>query len=158
MRMYKKNNLYLDTSIPNFVLAKELPAEQFITKALFNEIKMGKHKAFISRVVIDEISRTSEPKRTRLLSLVKDFEVLDVTPECETLAGEYIRNGTIPQKYEADALHIAIATIHNMDILVSWNFAHIVRVKTRKKVNAINALLGYKSIELASPQEVVEND
>ncbi|MBA7635388.1 hypothetical protein ES703_42992 [subsurface metagenome] len=158
MRIYKKNNLYLDTSIPNFMLAKESPAEQFITKALFDEIEMGKHKGFISRVVIDEISRASEPKRTKLLSLVKDFEVLDVTPNCEILAREYIRNGTIPQKYEADALHIAIATIHNMDILVSWNFAHIVRVKTRKDVNAINALLGYKSIELASPQEVIESD
>ena len=158
MRIYKKNNLYLDTSIPNFILAKESPAEQFITKALFDEIEMGKHKGFISRVVIDEISRASEPKRTKLLSLVKDFEVLDVTPNGEILAREYIRNGTIPQKYEADALHIAIATIHNMDILVSWNFAHIVRVKTRKDVNAINALLGYKSIELASPQEVIESD
>lgn len=55
-------------------------------------------------------------------------------------------------------MHIAIATIHNMDILVSWNFAHIVKVKTRKEVDAINALLGYKSIELASPQEVIESD
>jgi len=158
MRIHKKNNLYLDTSIPNFVLAKELPGEQLITRALFDEIKMGKHKAFISRAVIDEISRASEPKRTRLLSLIKDFEVLDVTPDCETLAREYVRNGIIPQKYEADALHIAIATIHNMDILVSWNFAHIVRVKTRKEANAINVLLGYKSIELASPQEVIESD
>jgi len=149
MRMHRKNNLYLDTSIPNFVLAKELPTEQIVTKALFNEIKMGKHKAFISRVVIDEISRTSEPKKTKLLSLIKDFEVLDVTSECETLAREYIRNGTIPQRYEADALHIAIATIYNMDILVSWNFTHIVRVKTRKEVNAINVLLGYKPIDRA---------
>ena len=60
-------------------------------------------------------------------------------------------------KYEDDAFHIALASVNNLDVIVSWNFQHIVKLKTKREVNAINALLGYKAVEIYSPWEVVEN-
>ena len=58
-------------------------------------------------------------------------------------------------KYKEDALHLAIASVNNLDVVVSWNFEHIVKLKTRQGVAAVNTLLGYKPIEIVSPQEVI---
>jgi len=60
-------------------------------------------------------------------------------------------------KYEDDALHIAIASVNNLDVIVSWNYKHIVKLKTKREVTGINALLGYKEIEIYSPLEVIED-
>jgi len=73
------------------------------------------------------------------------------------LAREYIEKGIIPAKYEDDAFHIAVASVNDLDAIVSWNFTHIVKLKTKREVSGINALMGYKPIEICSPQEVVEN-
>lgn len=64
----------------------------------------------------------------------------------------------IPAKYEDDAFHIAIATVNNMDAIISWNFKHIVKLKTKKEVAGLNLLMGYKEIDIYSPLEVANND
>ena len=74
--------------------------------------------------------------------------------EVETLAQHYVREKVIPSKYIADALHIAIASIHNIPVLVSWNFEHIVKHKTRVEVNRINKSFKFPGIDICSPQEV----
>ena len=58
---------------------------------------------------------------------------------------------------EDDALHIAVASVNNLDVIVNWNFTHIVKLKTRREVAVINTLMGYKPIEICSPQEVIDN-
>ena len=75
----------------------------------------------------------------------------------QELAKEYIAQGIIPKRYENDALHIAVAAVHDLDVIISWNFEHIVKMKTKRQVNAINTLLGYKGIDIYTPREVVEN-
>jgi len=62
----------------------------------------------------------------------------------------------IPEKYRADALHIAFATFYEMDVLVSYNLRHIVKLKTRRLVNYINLLEGYRNLEIGTPEEVIE--
>jgi hypothetical protein len=64
----------------------------------------------------------------------------------------------VSKKYEDDALHIAIATVLEVDVLVSWNFKHIVNLDKIRKFNAVNLLYGYKTIEIRSPREVIENE
>ena len=73
------------------------------------------------------------------------------------LAAKYIQEGIIPQKYQADAFHIAIASVNAMDVIVSWNFEHMVKLKTKREVVGINVFMGYKEIDIYSPLEVVEN-
>ena len=63
--------------------------------------------------------------------------------------------GLIPIKYRNDALHLAVAVVHDVDAVVSWNFEHLVRLATRLGVNGLNKMLGYRDIEIVSPEEVV---
>jgi predicted nucleic acid-binding protein len=97
-------------------------------------------------------SRASTKGRTAL-ELVAKFPILPNTKEAEKLASHYIRHGAIPEKHINDALHLAIATVHNVDYLVSWNFRHLVNVRTIKQVQAINMLYGYPVIQIIAPPE-----
>lgn len=155
----KKLKLYFDTSIFNFAIADDVPNEKRVTLRLLDEVKRGKHEVFISEVVIREINRAPHEKAIRLRDLVNELnpEELSVDKNSQALAKRYIEQGVIPAKYEDDALHIAVASVSDLDVIVSWNFAHIVKVKTKREVTGINALMGYKEIEIYSPLEVVES-
>ncbi len=78
-----------------------------------------------------------------------------ISEEAESLAEEYLVRGAVPRKFAADALHIAIATLSPSDLLVSWNFKHIVNVFRIRRYNSVNILLGYRQLEIRSPREVV---
>ena len=151
--------IYFDTSIFNFALAEDVPAEREITLKLLDEVKSGKYEVFISEVVIGEINRAPQAKAVKLRDCIKKInpEELTLDDNAQALAKEYIEKGVIPSKYEDDAFHIAIASVNNLDIIVSWNFTHIVKLKTRREVAVINTLMGYKPIEICSPQEVIDN-
>mgnify|MGYP001572151248 FL=1 len=151
--------LYFDTSVFNFAIADDVPAEKEITLRLFEEVRSGKYNVFISEIVMLEINKAPEPKAIELRDCIKKInpEELIFDDSAEILAREYIEKGIIPVKYEDDAFHIAIASVNDLDAIVSWNFTHIVKLKTKREVSGINALMGYKPIEICSPQEAVEN-
>ena len=136
-----------------------MPNEKQVTLRLFDEVKRGMYEVFISEVVIREINRAPEEKVIKLRDLIRELnpEELSVDENSQTLANRYIEQGIIPAKYEDDALHIAVASVNDLDVMVSWNFTHIVKVKTKREVTGINALMGYKEIEIYSPLEVVES-
>lgn len=156
----KRLKLYFDTSVLNFAFADDSPNEKGVTLKLLEEVKNGRYDVYISEVVITEIMAAPEEKAGQLISVVNDIKAseLEFDEECRELAIHYIEAGVIPQKYEDDAFHIAIATVNNMDAIISWNFKHIVKLKTKKEVAGINLLMGYKEIEIYSPLEVVNND
>ena len=83
-----------------------------------------------------------------------ELEELELNRDIEELSEEYIKAGLIPVKYADDALHIAIASFYELDAVLTWNFEHMVKFKTRKGVTAVNALIGYKPIEIITPLEV----
>ncbi|MFQ5714113.1 MAG: type II toxin-antitoxin system VapC family toxin [Candidatus Scalinduaceae bacterium] len=150
----KKERLYLDTSVPSAYYDMRSGVIQHETVYLF-EKKLKNYKVYISEITIGELSRTDEPlRRTQLLTLIKDLTILPITEESEKLADLYVKNRIIPLKYREDALHVAIASLGEMDLLVSWNFEHLVKHKTRKMVNEVNILEGHKPIDIVSPQEL----
>lgn len=151
--------IYFDTSVFNFAVAEDVPEEREITLKLLDEAQSGKYEIFISEVVIREINRAPQEKAVKLRDCVKKInpEELILDDNAQALAREYIEKGVIPPKYEDDAFHIAVASVNNLDAIVSWNFAHIVKFKTKREVSGINTLMGYKPIEICSPQEVIEN-
>ena len=110
----KKLRIYLDTSIINHAIDERNREKNEFTKKLIDEIKEGKYKAFISRVVIAEIERSEEDKREKLLKVIKDInpEELVIDEEVQRLANKYVEEGVIPVKYIDDARHIAVATIN----------------------------------------------
>ena len=148
--------VYFETQVFNFAFADDSPVEKDITLKLFNKIK--DYEAYISEIVIREISRAPEFKKKQLFNLINkyEFKELEFDRESEELAKWYIKEGVIPEKYEEDAFHIAIASVNNLDVLISWNFSHIVKLKTKMRVVGINRMLGYKEIEIVSPWEVVK--
>jgi predicted nucleic acid-binding protein len=154
----KRITLYLDTSILSFYHAQDCPDEMQITRQLLSEIKGERFEAFISTAVLEEIARAPEQMKKELLGLIRDykFTLLEITEEIDILAKEYIKNNIIPERFELDAVHIACAVVNNIDVIVSWNFEHIVRLRTRLAVNAISKVQGYKEIEICSPREVIE--
>ena len=156
----KRNKIYLDTSVLNFFFEEEDLEKAYSTKELFREIRRGRYSAFVSDLVLREIGRTKGQKRENLLSLIKTYDIpwLEVTPESLILAGKYADRKIFPRKYQDDGLHIAIATVEEIDIVVSWNLRHMVKLKTRQEVKAINILEGYKEIEICTPMEVIESD
>lgn len=149
--MLKSLKVYLDTSVPNGYYDDKNLERQRVTKEFWPKLK--EYQVFISDVVIDEIKATGEEERKQgLLKLVGEFVSLSSeTIEIKTLAEEYVTRGIIPAKHIKDAIHIAVATVNSLDILVSWNFEHIVKLKTKREVNVINVLFGYKQIEIIDP-------
>ena len=151
--------IYLDTSIFNFAIStQDVPLEKAATLKLIEEIKAGKFLPYISQVTIDEILRAGEKRREELFAVIKNVapEELPVIEDADHLASQYIELKIIPANEQNDALHIAIATVHNLDVIISWNFEHMVKLKTRRQVPAINTLMGYKPIEICSPLEVIQ--
>lgn len=96
----------------------------------------------------------------QLLSLIKTYEIplVEVSPECIELTERYMERKIFPARYRDDGLHIAIATVNYMDVVVSWNLRHMVKLKTRREVKAVNIVEGYREIEICTPMEVIESD
>lgn len=114
-----------------------------------------KYEIYISQVTDAELNETEDPNlKHKLLKLVEPIQVLSVPEEAEDLAQVYIENEIIPEDYPEDALHIAVTTLYELDVLVSWNFQHLVNLETRRKIKAVNLLKGLKEIEIASPEEL----
>ncbi|MFC1617463.1 PIN domain nuclease [Candidatus Margulisiibacteriota bacterium] len=153
-----KTKLYLDTSIINFVFADDAPDKKVVTIDFFKAIKNKNiYELFISDLVLEEISKAKDPLKSKLIKIIQDynFTVLNFDEEAEQLGNKYVTEGLIPAKYDYDAFHIAVAAIANMHAIISWNFKHIVKMKTIEGVQAVNLLLGYKPISIYSPLEVV---
>jgi len=113
------------------------------------------YKVFISEVNVKELGDTKDEKLKRKFKrLIKKFKVLKTNKKIRDLADAYIDRGVFPRKYINDALHVAIASFYEISYLVSWNFEHLVKVKTRRSVNLVNILEGYREIEIVSPQEL----
>jgi hypothetical protein len=87
-----------------------------------------------------------------------DISILALSDEADRLTDVYVAEGIIPQKYRTDGLHIALATVNDLDMIVSMNFQHIVKRKTILATGKINNLNGYRTVEIYSPMEVIENE
>ena len=113
-------------------------------------------EVYISEVVLAEIDATKDDQlKGKLRNAAVSFEILSIDEESRRLAGEYVKHDAIPSEYSEDALHIAISTLNEIDYLLSWNFRHIVRVKTRRLVNMVNLSIGYPDLKIATPAELI---
>jgi len=112
------------------------------------------YNVFISELVVDEINGASQFLQDKMLEKVSSFTSLSVTNDVQYLANEYIKSAIFPEKYLADALHVALASTNQIGILLSWNFTHLVKVRTRRMVAFINAIYNYNPVEIITPPEL----
>jgi predicted nucleic acid-binding protein len=127
------------------------------TVAFFAACLAGRFEPYTSAYVIDEILAAPEEKQLKMLSLIDRYgmTVLPASNVIDNLALLYLYEGALPRKSLTDASHIASATIHNLDLVVSLNFRHVVRPRTEKMTGEINIRLGYKPVQLSSPMGVI---
>ena len=146
--------LYLDTSVFGGYFDVEF-AE--FTVPLFERIKNEDFIVLFSTVTQDELENAPLKVKELVQGLkVKSTDFLEITDESVDLATEYIAGKVVGSTSFADCLHIALATIHRADYLISWNFKHIVNVDRIRGYNSINIKNGYKQLEIRSPRDFLK--
>jgi predicted nucleic acid-binding protein len=155
----RTTRVYLETTMFNYYFEPEREAHADTVK-LFEEIRAGKYQAFTSMYAVEELQKAPAEKAQKMADLITEFGVivLETSEEARTLAMLYQDQGIIPPGSTVDAQHIAVASVNDMDMIISLNFRHIVRKKTETMTGRVNADYGYKPIEIHSPMEVVERE
>jgi predicted nucleic acid-binding protein len=146
--------VYIDTTVPSAYFDDRAPDRRQTTREFWSS-RLPDFAGKISELVLAEIADTpDEDRRQQLTELVEGLEVLALSEEAQILADEYVARGVFPEKYTSDALHVAVASAAGVPNLVSWNFTHLVKLRTRREVNLVNALKGYMPIEILAPPEL----
>jgi len=146
-----KQRIYIDTSVVGGYHDIEFEA---YTVPLFERIQNGEFIVLLSTVTQDELENAPIHVQELIKNMKKEYtEFLTISDEAVDLANEYISEKVVGETCYADCLHIALATIHRADFLISWNFKHIVNVKRIMGYNSINIRNGYKQLEIRSPRD-----
>jgi hypothetical protein len=148
----KRQRIYIDTSVIGGCFDAEF-AEW--SNGLLNDFRNGTFQPLLSEVVAAEIDEAPENVQLVYAELTSlDAEILAVGNDSLELAEEYQTRKILTPDFYDDGLHIALATVAEADLLVSWNFKHIVRFDKIRLFNAVNIEFGYKPLEIFSPREV----
>lgn len=124
--------------------------------ALFEEFKVGVKFIVLSDLTLQELELARQEVKEKIFEIpTKNQITIGITDEAIHLAETYIDEGALTNKSYNDALHIALATLNNADVLASWNFKHIVNLSRIKLYNSINLNLGYSIIEIRTPREIL---
>ncbi len=148
--------IYIDTSVFGGYYDSEFERE---TKMLFNKIISGKFNVVISDLTQNELLNAPKKVRNLFKDLkIKNVEIISVSKEEITLATNYVTEKVVGQTSFEDCIHIATATTNHVDLLVSWNFKHIVNVIRIRGYNSVNIKNGYHSIDIRSPKDLIYNE
>lgn len=157
----RKLRIYLDTSVINFLFADDAPEFKKATVEFFDRFA-SRYDLHISGVVLAEIDATPDVDHRAALRSVPETRGVTLLPddmedEVARLADLYIARGVIPASKQADALHVAYATVYGLDVILSWNFQHLANVRKETAIMAINLEEGYtKPLRLLSPLEMYD--
>jgi predicted nucleic acid-binding protein len=148
--------IYIDTSVIGGCFDVEF--EDWSMK-LFEKFQSGEMLALVSDLTEQELTFAPEKVQEKLEEVPDSSRLgVSITDEIIRLAESYIREGALSPKSFNDALHIAAATIHNANVLASWNFKHIVNLQRIRLYNSVNLKKGYRLIEIRTPREILESD
>ena len=152
--------LYLDTSVLGAVCDPGPEERLLATRRILDGLKAGSWEGYISALVLEAVSRAHESVRQRIAQELQNspLMVLEESPESVALARAYVEAGAIPADYEDDARHIAIATLNDVNVVVSWNFRHMVNVERKRRINSVNVREGFPLIDIVSPWEVSDEE
>ena len=153
----RKLKLYLETSTWNFYYADDAPEKRDVTKEFYELIFQGVYEIYISEVVLEEINKAPSAKQDKLKYLIERSAPfsLEVLKEAEDLAQAYLNKGIIPVQKKEDALHLGIATVWEMDALITWNYRHLANMRKSELVHVVNLESGYtKQLQIITPMEV----
>lgn len=155
-------SIYVETSILGYLTARpsrdiRVAAMQQMTVSWWEQAR-GHYELYASEAVVAEASEGDRAAAARRLDAIRDIPELPVDDEAGKLAARLIAEGGVPPDAEVDALHVAIAAVHSLDYLLTWNCRHINNAATKPVIRSICALAGYKCPEICTPQELLPED
>ena len=151
--------IYLETTLFNYYFDEDRDAHPD-TVTLFEECAEGKFVPYTSGYTINELGDAPMEKREKMLALISKYSItiLAINDDTDLLAQRYITEGALPPASLIDASHIATASVYELDMIISLNFRHIVKDRTIEMTGAINTLLGYPTVKIKAPMEVIDNE
>ncbi|MDI6794324.1 MAG: type II toxin-antitoxin system VapC family toxin [bacterium] len=155
-----KPSVYIETTVISYVTARLsrdliVAAHQQVTVEWW-ENTLPCCDPFISPLVVEEVAKGDKEAAKLRLEKISNFPVLKITNEVRELADMYFVQTQIPEKARGDTYHLALATYHGMDFLVSWNFTHILAVSVETMIQNINTSRGIRTPIICSPEELME--
>jgi predicted nucleic acid-binding protein len=149
-----KQSLYLETSVVGAYLDNGEPFRRDLTIRWW-EHEMPDYRAVVSQLVERELERVAEPHRSSYLKLIASLEQVELTEEATILAEGYVSRGIFHRKFLADAMHVAIASVHKVDYLVTWNFGHLANVRRQARIKLFNTAAGFYVPMIVTPEFLV---
>ena len=153
--------LYLETSVVSYLTA--LPSRDLVIagqQQITSDWWSRRHRfdLFVSDAVLAEASRGDPEAAARRLRALEDIPALVATQEAQNLTDEILRTATMPPKAAVDAAHVAIATVHGLDYLLTWNCTHIANAANRPKIENVCRAFGYNTPVICTPFELFEEE
>lgn len=154
-----KPTVYIETTIISYLtarLSRELvtAAHQQITQDWWSE-RRAQFELLTSELVIQEAARGNESMARRRLEELQSIRLVEIDADAEDLARRLVESGPMPQKANVDALHIAVATVHGVEYLLTWNCKHIANAETRGRIVALCRASGYEPPVICTPGELL---
>jgi hypothetical protein len=154
-----KRSVYLESTIPSYLTAAPsrdllIAAHQQVTSEWWRTRRMG-FDLFVSQFVLDEISRGDADVAQKRLDAIKGISLLDITDMVLDLAAGFVALRIIPKKAGTDAVHIALAAVHRMDFLLTWNCKHIANAAIVRAVEAVCLKQGFQCPVICTPEELM---
>src|SRR5499427_7847182 len=149
-----KPSTYLETSVVGAYLDNGEPFRRDLTIRWW-EHELGDYTPYVSQLVVRELERTSEPRRSSYLNLIRDLPRFEISEEVAILAEGYVSRGIFHRKYIGDAVHVAVASFHKIDYLVTWNFGHLANVRRQARIKLFNTAAGFYVPMIVTPEFLV---
>lgn len=158
--MKKRGSVYLESSVISYYANNissdlKVAAEQKITQDWWANI-MPQFEIFISDYVLQEVALGRKREAEARIKIAQHLTVLPESPHIYELAAEYVKRLSLPKNGEIDAFHLAVAAVHKVDFLLSWNCKHIANALKYRKIREINQSLGFYVPVICTPRELME--
>ncbi|HHK42624.1 MAG TPA: PIN domain-containing protein [Planctomycetaceae bacterium] len=156
-----RKTVYIETSVPSFFYEARSEPEMVARRSWTRQwwaVATERYDMVTSPAVIDELERGEYPSREACLNLIEPLELLEITPAVLDVVETYISRHVMPADPAGDALHLAVASVHRCDFLVTWNCRHLANANKFGHIRRVNTLLGLYVPSLVTPLELLEDD
>ncbi len=158
--MAERPSVYLETTVVSYLAARpsrdlRVAAHQQITEEWWTT-RASAFELFISQLVVEEASAGDAEAAARRAGILGDLARLDLSDVCLELAEQLVADGAVPETAAEDALHVAVAAVHGMHYLMTWNCRHIANAATRSRIESTCATAGYEAPVICTPEELLE--
>lgn len=155
-------SVYLETTLISYLVAR--PSRDVIVSAHQQrtrdwwDTRRSEFACSVSQVVLDEASAGDPTESQKRLAIIQDLPVLEVTTSAEQLAQAIIASGAIPRQSVRDAAHIAVAAVHNIDYLLTWNCRHLANAQIMRRIDKVCQTLSERMPVICTPEELMGVD